>query len=62
MDFYHIKLRVLVNFHIYRFVNKHKSTPDGFYVYGFVPILPKPVNPWVFLNPTKPSAYCHFIL
>jgi hypothetical protein len=48
MGFYFIRVRVWVNFHTHGFVNGHKSIPDRFMGTGFVPIVPKPMNPWVF--------------
>jgi hypothetical protein len=61
MAFYPIRVRVWVNFHTHEFVNGHKSIPDGFMGTG-LSYSTQTREPVSFLNPAKPSAYCHFIL
>jgi hypothetical protein len=46
IDFYPIRVRVWVNFHTHGFVNGHNTR--RVHEYGFVLIVPKPVNPWIF--------------
>jgi hypothetical protein len=59
--FYPIRVRVWVNSHTHGFVNGHKSIPAGLWVQvcSYSTQTREPVD---FLYPTKPSAYCHFIL
>jgi hypothetical protein len=42
MSFYLIRVRVWVNFHTHRFVNGHKSIPDGFIGMGLFLPYPNP--------------------
>jgi hypothetical protein len=62
MGFYLIRVRVWVNFYNHGFVSGHKSYPAGLWVRVYCSYSIQTREPVGFLNLTKPSAYCHFIL
>jgi hypothetical protein len=63
IGFYPIRVQVWLDFYIHRVFNMHKSIPYGLMDTDlFLRYIQTREPPWVFLNPTKPSAYSQFIL